>query len=180
MLQYDKDVVLSSRIRLARNVKDIPFPTVMTEEQGKKVIELARKAILGSNTILSTQFTEYEMKKLTPLDRQALVEKHLISPDLSQNIKTGYALIKDDNTVSIMVNEEDHLRIQCILPGLKLDESWDMADKIDDLIEETIDYAYDEKIGYLTSCPTNVGTGIRASVMVHLPALTISSKSITE
>ncbi|MEW9082887.1 protein arginine kinase [Caldanaerobacter subterraneus] len=176
MLQYDKDVVLSSRIRLARNVKDIPFPTVMTEEQGKKVIELARKAILGSNTILSTQFTEYEMKKLTPLDRQALVEKHLISPDLSQNIKTGYALIKDDNTVSIMVNEEDHLRIQCILPGLKLDESWDMADKIDDLIEETIDYAYDEKIGYLTSCPTNVGTGIRASVMVHLPALTITGQ----
>jgi protein arginine kinase len=161
---------------LARNVKDIPFPTVMTEEQGKKVIELARKAILGSNTILSTQFTEYEMKKLTPLDRQALVEKHLISPDLSQNIKTGYALIKDDNTVSIMVNEEDHLRIQCILPGLKLDESWDMADKIDDLIEETIDYAYDEKIGYLTSCPTNVGTGIRASVMVHLPALTITGQ----
>jgi len=148
----------------------------MTEEQGKKVIELARKAILGSNTILSTQFTEYEMKKLTPLDRQALVEKHLISPDLSQNIKTGYALIKDDNTVSIMVNEEDHLRIQCILPGLKLDESWDMADKIDDLIEETIDYAYDEKIGYLTSCPTNVGTGIRASVMVHLPALTITGQ----
>lgn len=176
MLQYDKDVVLSSRIRLARNVKDIPFPTVMTEEQGKKVIELARKAILGSNTILSTQFTEYEMKKLTPLDRQALVEKHLISPDLSQNIKSGYALIKDDNTVSIMVNEEDHLRIQCILPGLKLDESWDMADKIDDLIEETIDYAYDEKIGYLTSCPTNVGTGIRASVMVHLPALTITGQ----
>ncbi|KKC28942.1 ATP:guanido phosphotransferase [Caldanaerobacter subterraneus subsp. pacificus DSM 12653] len=161
---------------MARNVKDIPFPTVMTEEQGKKVIELARKAILGSNTILSTQFTEYEMKKLTPLDRQALVEKHLISPDLSQNIKTGYALIKDDNTVSIMVNEEDHLRIQCILPGLKLDESWDMADKIDDLIEETIDYAYDEKIGYLTSCPTNVGTGIRASVMVHLPALTITGQ----
>jgi protein arginine kinase len=75
-----------------------------------------------------------------------------------------------------MVNEEDHLRIQCILPGLKLDESWDMADKIDDLIEETIDYAYDEKIGYLTSCPTNVGTGIRASVMVHLPALTITGQ----
>ncbi|MGB9779898.1 protein arginine kinase [Caldanaerobacter sp.] len=176
MIQYDKDVVLSSRIRLARNIKDISFPTIMTEEEGRKVIELARKAILGSNTILSTQFTEYEMRKLTPLDRQALVEKHLISPDLSQNIKTGYVLIKDDNTVSIMVNEEDHLRIQCILQGFRLDESWDMADKIDDLIEETIDYAYDEKIGYLTSCPTNVGTGIRASVMVHLPALTITGQ----
>jgi protein arginine kinase len=176
MIQYDKDVVLSSRVRLARNIKDISFPTIMTEEEGRKVIELARKAILGSNTILSTQFREYEMKKLTPLDRQALVEKHLISPDLSQNIKTGYALIKDDNTLSIMVNEEDHLRIQCILQGFKLDESWDMADKIDDLIEETIDYAYDEKLGYLTSCPTNVGTGIRASVMVHLPALTLTGQ----
>lgn len=75
-----------------------------------------------------------------------------------------------------MVNEEDHLRIQCILEGLRLNESWDTADKIDDLIEETIDYAYDEKIGYLTSCPTNVGTGIRASVMVHLPALTITGQ----
>ncbi|SHF07892.1 protein arginine kinase [Thermoanaerobacter uzonensis DSM 18761] len=176
MLKYDKDVVLSSRIRLARNIKDIPFPTVMTEEQGRKVIDLVRKAILGSNTILSTQFVEYEMKKLTLIDRQSLVEKHLISPDLSQNTKNGYALIKDDNTVSIMVNEEDHLRIQCILEGLRLNESWDTADKVDDLIEETIDYAYDEKIGYLTSCPTNVGTGIRASVMVHLPALTITGQ----
>lgn len=79
MLQYDKDVVLSSRIRLARNIKDIPFPTIMTEEQGRKVIDLVRKAILGSNTILSTQFVEYDMKKLTPIDRQSLVEKHLIS-----------------------------------------------------------------------------------------------------
>ncbi|HHW57171.1 MAG TPA: protein arginine kinase [Clostridia bacterium] len=176
MIGHDKDVVLSSRIRLARNIKDIPFPTIMTEDQGRRVIELVKKAILGSNTILSTQFLEEDMKKLTPIDRQSLVEKHLISPDLSQNVKTGYALIKDDNTVSIMVNEEDHLRIQCILEGLRLKESWDTADKIDDLIEETIDYAYDEKLGYLTACPTNVGTGIRASVMVHLPALTITGQ----
>lgn len=174
MFEYDNDVVLSSRIRLARNIKDMPFPSIMNDEEAHKVIESVRKAIFNSNTILSTQFNEYDMRKLTPLERQSLVERHLISPDLSQNTKNGYALIKNDNTVSIMINEEDHLRIQCILDGLRLNETWDIADKIDDLIEENVDYAYNERIGYLTSCPTNVGTGIRASLMVHLPALTIT------
>lgn len=176
MFKYDNDVVLSSRIRLARNIKDMPFPSIMNDEEAHKVIDSVRKAIFNSNTILSTQFVEYNMKKLKPLERQSLVERHLISPDLSQNTKNGYALIKNDNTVSIMINEEDHLRIQCILEGLRLNETWDIADKIDDLIEENVDYAYNERIGYLTSCPTNVGTGIRASVMVHLPALTITGQ----
>lgn len=176
VFEYDNDVVLSSRIRLARNIKDIPFPSIMNDEEAYKVIDSVKRAIFNSNTILSTQFNEYNMKKLKPLERQSLVERHLISPDLSQNTKNGYALIKNDNTVSIMINEEDHLRIQCILDGLRLNETWDIADKADDLIEENIDYAYNEKIGYLTSCPTNVGTGIRASVMVHLPALTITGQ----
>ncbi|AFK85995.1 MULTISPECIES: protein arginine kinase [Thermoanaerobacterium] len=176
MFDHDNDVVISSRIRLARNLSDIPFPSVMTEDEAEKVKESVKKAIFDSKTILSTQFLEYDMKKITPLERQSLVERHLISPDLAQNTKNGSALIKNDGTVSILINEEDHLRIQTIFNGLNLKEAWDLADKIDDLIEENISYAFDEKLGYLTACPTNVGTGIRASVMVHLPALTITGQ----
>lgn len=176
MFDHDNDVVISSRIRLARNLSDIPFPPVMTEDEAEKVKESVKKAIFDSKTILSTQFSEYDMKKITPLERQSLVERHLISPDLAQNTKNGSALIKNDGTVSILINEEDHLRIQTIFNGLNLREAWDLADKIDDLIEENISYAFDEKLGYLTACPTNVGTGIRASVMVHLPALTITGQ----
>ncbi|MDN5317161.1 MAG: protein arginine kinase [Thermoanaerobacterium sp.] len=176
MFDHDNDVVISSRIRLARNLSDIPFPSVMTESEADKVKESVKKAIFDSKTILSTQFSEYDMKKITPLERQSLVERHLISPDLAQNIKNGSALIKNDGTVSILINEEDHLRIQTIFNGLNLKEAWDLADKIDDLIEENISYAFNEKLGYLTACPTNVGTGIRASVMVHLPALTITGQ----
>lgn len=176
MFDHDNDVVISSRIRLARNLSDIPFPSVMTESDAEKVKESVKKAIFDSKTILSTQFSEYDMKKITPLERQSLVERHLISPDLAQNTKNGSALIKNDGTVSILINEEDHLRIQTIFNGLNLKEAWDLADKIDDLIEENISYAFDEKLGYLTACPTNVGTGIRASVMVHLPALTITGQ----
>ncbi|AEF16357.1 MULTISPECIES: protein arginine kinase [Thermoanaerobacterium] len=176
MFDHDNDVVISSRIRLARNLSDIPFPSVMTESEAEKVKESVKKAIFDSKTILSTQFLEYDMKKITPLERQSLVERHLISPDLAQNTKNGSALIKNDGTVSILINEEDHLRIQTIFNGLNLKEAWDLADKIDDLIEENISYAFDEKLGYLTACPTNVGTGIRASVMVHLPALTITGQ----
>ncbi|MDI3311110.1 MAG: protein arginine kinase [Thermoanaerobacterium sp.] len=176
MFDHDNDVVISSRIRLARNLSDIPFPSVMTEDEAEKVKESVKKAIFDSKTILSTQFSEYDMKKITPLERQSLVERHLISPDLAQNTKNGSALIKNDGTVSILINEEDHLRIQTIFNGLNLREAWELADKIDDLIEENISYAFDEKLGYLTACPTNVGTGIRASVMVHLPALTITGQ----
>lgn len=176
MFDHDNDVVLSSRIRLARNLKNIPFPSIMNDNDAKKVIDDVKKAIFNSKTILVTQFSEYDMGKINPLERQSLVELHLISPDLAQNTKNGCALIKSDNSVSIMINEEDHIRIQTIYKGLNLSEAWDIADKIDDLLEESIDYAYDEKLGYLTSCPTNVGTGIRASVMVHLPALNITGQ----
>ncbi|SNX54335.1 protein arginine kinase [Thermoanaerobacterium sp. RBIITD] len=176
MFDHDNDVVLSSRIRLARNLKDIPFPSVMSDKDALKVKEDIKKAIFDSKTILSTQFAEYDMNKISPLERQSLVERHLISPDLAQNTKNGCALIKNDSSVSIMINEEDHLRIQTLFSGLNLLDAWDLADKIDDLIEENVNYAFNEKLGYLTSCPTNVGTGIRASVMVHLPALSITGQ----
>ncbi|MGB9678893.1 MAG: protein arginine kinase [Thermoanaerobacteraceae bacterium] len=176
MFEYDTDVVMSSRIRLARNIKDIPFPSIIDDESSLKVINIVKNTLIGNNSDKAGNFKEYYIGKLDVIERQSLVEKHLISPDLSQNTKNGYVLIKDDNSVSIMVNEEDHVRIQCILKGLRLNDAWDIADRIDDLIEENTDYAFDEKIGYLTACPTNVGTGLRASVMVHLPSLTITGQ----
>jgi len=176
MFEYDTDVVMSSRIRLARNIKDIPFPSIIDDESSLKVINIVKNTLIGNNLDKAGDFKEYYIGKLDVIERQSLVEKHLISPDLSQNTKNGYVLIKDDNSVSIMVNEEDHVRIQCILKGLRLNDAWDIADRIDDLIEENTDYAFDEKIGYLTACPTNVGTGLRASVMVHLPSLTITGQ----
>jgi protein arginine kinase len=116
------------------------------------------------------------MGELTALDKRVLVEKHLISPQLAEDSAFGACLLSPNEEVSIMINEEDHIRIQCLFPGLQLNEALQVANSLDDWIEEKIDYAFDEKRGYLTSCPTNVGTGLRASVMMHLPALVLTQQ----
>ncbi|MGI6112888.1 MAG: protein arginine kinase [Mahellales bacterium] len=170
----DSDVVISSRIRLARNIQDIPFPSIMDDKQAEEVVKTIKDAIFNSNTILASEFIDLQIDKLNDIDIQRLVEIHVISPDLIKNRKRSAVLLRRDETVSIMINEEDHLRIQCLNPGFQLENVWDLADKIDDVIEENVTYAFDEHLGYLTCCPTNVGTGIRASVMLHLPALTIT------
>ena len=105
------------------------------------------------------------------MDRHVLVEKHLISPHLANPDRHGAVILSEDETVSVMVNEEDHIRIQCIYPGLQLEDAYKKADAVDDLLEKELPYAFDEDFGYLTSCPSNTGTGMRASVMMHLPAL---------
>ncbi|MDK2918129.1 MAG: protein arginine kinase [Candidatus Petromonas sp.] len=168
------DIVISSRIRLARNLEEYPFPIALTNEKSKEVIKKISDAIINGNTALKDDFSLIEIDKISDNEKQVLIEKHLISPNLVETPQKSAVLINKDESVSIMINEEDHLRIQCLFPGFQLDETWDLADKIDDILEENIQYAFDEKIGYLTSCPTNVGTGIRASVMIHLPALTIT------
>lgn len=168
------DIVLSSRIRLARNIKGSPFPHIMSGEQAKKIISECSNSILESNTALSASFHIIELDKVSPVDRLSMVEKHLISPNLAQNYEKSAVLINDESTVSIMINEEDHIRLQVIFPGLELKDAYDLASKIDDVIEESIDYAYDQRMGYLTACPTNIGTGMRASVMLHLPALSMT------
>lgn len=155
-------VVISSRVRLARNLTEFPFPG-MLKEPGK-VVEAVRKAA-------GEDFTYLDCSAMTPLDKQAFVERHVISPALEQS-EGGGVLLNQDETISIMINEEDHLRIQCILPGFQLQEAFRLADQADDLLEQSLDFAFDEQIGYFTSCPTNAGTGLRASVMLHLPALT--------
>ncbi|WHH58409.1 protein arginine kinase [Petroclostridium sp. X23] len=168
------DVVISSRIRLARNFMSIPFPVRMNREQGEQVIKECKDAIFASSDISSNQFKYVSMAELNAIDKQVMVEKHLISPQMLQDVHSRAAILSSDEKISIMLNEEDHLRIQCLFPGMQLDAAYDLSNKIDDLIEENVEYAYSENYGYLTSCPTNVGTGMRASVMVHLPALTIT------
>lgn len=166
------DIILSSRIRLARNIADIPFPSGLDAERAKSVIGMVRDSLTKAGAPL--KFKDFIMQELPMQERQFLVERHLISPGLSKNSNSGAALISSDGVVSIMVNEEDHIRIQTILPGLQIKKSWELASNIDDVLEQSLEYAYNENWGYLTSCPTNVGTGMRASVMVHLPALNIT------
>lgn len=167
------NIILSSRIRLARNLANIPFPSTQGGEKAKGVIELVRNALMKGNETKS-QFDEYIMKDMLPVDKQVLVERHFISPGLAKNNINGAAMISSDKEISIMINEEDHIRIQSILSGLQIKKALEKADELDDMLEKSFDYAYDESWGYLTSCPTNVGTGMRASVMVHLPALNIT------
>ncbi|AEV67261.1 protein arginine kinase [Acetivibrio clariflavus] len=169
----ESDVVMSSRVRLARNFKEYPFPFKMNREDAEKVVERVKDAILN-RSIATSDYEFKDMLKMNPIDKQALVEKHLISPNLVNGRVASAAIISKDEKVSIMINEEDHLRIQCLFPGLQLDKAWELCDKIDSLLEENIDYAFSEKYGYLTCCPTNLGTGIRASAMLHLPALTMT------
>ncbi len=164
------EIVLSSRVRIARNLKNTPFPTYLNKEQSADIIKMIEDTFIGFPGI---KYEFHNMNETESLDKQVLVEKHLISPELAKSNK-GAAIIRDDEFVSIMINEEDHIRIQTILPGLQINEAWRIADEIDDSLESSLDFAYDEKLGYLTCCPTNVGTGLRASTMVHLPALNLT------
>jgi protein arginine kinase len=168
------DVVLSSRIRLARNMAGILFPSIMDEDTARKVIAEVRDSILLSDSVLRDKFNFIPMKDLPPLERYVLVEKHLASLDLVERSDVSALMLDQDGKISIMINEEDHIRMQSIYPGYQLDQAWEILNKVDDLLEERIEYAYDEHLGYLTCCPTNVGTGMRASIMMHLPALAAS------
>ncbi|WP_195576660.1 protein arginine kinase [Paenibacillus sp. 1001270B_150601_E10] len=172
----DSDIVISSRIRIARNLHGIPFPLLATTQQSAESLEKLTE--VGQSEALSKlgPFEFFNMADLNEMERQVLVEKHLISPNLANESRNGGVILSKDESISIMVNEEDHLRIQCLYPGLQIQKAWEAASYIDDIFESNIDYAFDEKRGYLTSCPTNVGTGIRASVMMHLPALVITSQ----
>lgn len=163
-------VVVSSRVRLARNLKDYPFPNKIDEHQASELVDRVVRTIKEGNTVLKDNLTPVIIKNKSMLEKEVLLEKHLISKELL-NENNGAALIQEDETISIMINEEDHLRIQVLMKGLSLLEAYDLCDKVDDVLEERLKYAFSENLGYLTACPTNIGTGLRASVMLHLPAL---------
>lgn len=168
------DVAVSSRVRLARNINNLPFPARMNREQGLKVIEMVKDSIFKSSEAVAENLVMFDMQKLNPVDRQVLVEKHLISPDFTEGKLDRAAIISRDEIISVMVNEEDHVRLQCIYPGMQLDKAWQLCNRLDLLMEEKLEFAFDPGSGYLTCCPTNLGTGIRASVMLHLPALAMT------
>ncbi|MCH1626130.1 protein arginine kinase [Fredinandcohnia quinoae] len=170
----DSDIVLSSRIRLARNFKHIPFSTVCTNEEAQVIVDLFENEFAGKSVPSIGEFELLKMYELQPIEKRVLVEKHLISPHLAEDSAFGACLLSENEEVSIMINEEDHIRIQCLFPGFQLSEALHEANNLDDWIEEHVDYAFSETRGYLTSCPTNVGTGLRASVMMHLPALILT------
>ncbi|MFD1708433.1 protein arginine kinase [Siminovitchia sediminis] len=167
----DSDIILSSRIRLARNLRNYKFPTLFSNEEARELVSKAKKISEEETDRDFGQLEFLEIDGLKALEKRVLVEKHLISPRLAENATHGAVLLSEKEDISIMINEEDHIRIQCLFPGLQLNEALERANEIDNILEAKVDYAYDEQLGYMTSCPTNVGTGLRASVMVHLPAL---------
>lgn len=174
----DPDVVLTSRVRLARNLRGFPFPHLLDEAGSKKMLRQVRDLLtLGTSRGDLGRLEFLRLAEIGQLDRQVLVEKHLISPDFARTSHLGAAvLISDDEAISIMLNEEDHLRIQCLFPGFQLEECWKLTSSVDDLLESKLEYAFDQTHGYLTACPTNLGTGLRASVMVHLPGLVLTQQ----
>lgn len=168
----DSDIVISSRIRLARNIEDLSFVDWAEEDTKKKVAGVAKEAISSSNYMKNSLYIE--MDKITPVDRQFLIERHLISREHAVDPRHKTAFIGDKEIISIMVNEEDHLRLQVIESGFVLDEAWDIMESLEGDLEERIKFAFSDEWGYLTACPTNAGTGLRASVMMHLPATVIT------
>jgi len=172
----ESDVVISSRVRIARNLRNLPFPLMASPEQSLSVTDQLLGVAESGRLNGLGKIEQIRLPELTELEKLVLVEKHLISPNLANESCNGALILSPNEDISIMINEEDHLRIQCLCSGFQVNEAWDSASKVDDIFEEQVDYAFDEKHGYLTSCPTNVGTGIRVSVMMHLPALVMTGQ----
>lgn len=166
-------IILSTRIRLARNLEKTPFPAILKKDEREKITQTLSDSIMKSNSTLSKDFKLYKLNEMSPTEKTAMAEEHLISLEMIKS-NDGAVLVNTDRTMSIMLMEEDHIRLQIIKGGYCLDEALDLADKVDNVMEESLTYAFDEKFGYLTACPTNVGTGLRASVMMHLPALVMT------
>lgn len=165
----ENDVVVSTRIRLARNLSGVPFPMrIFKSEDIETVHEGAKQSLLKSR-----EFKYYRLSDMTEVGKRALIERHIISPVLARN-NAGGLITSTDESASVMIMEEDHYRLQCLKSGLSLSRAYAEADRLDNMLSEGVTYAFDDNLGFLTSCPTNVGTGLRASLMLHLPALTVA------
>lgn len=168
------NIILSTRIRLARNLKNSPFPGRANREQLSSVVNRVKTAL--NRIKICKDMTTFEKADLQPLFKKAFVERRIISPVFSEKEQIGMVAIDPDEQLSIMVNEEDHLRIQAVQAGLSLHEAWRQISRLDDELSENIDFAFMPQFGYLTSCPTNTGTGMRASILIHLPALSMADE----
>ncbi|MDK2857001.1 MAG: protein arginine kinase [Verrucomicrobiota bacterium] len=169
----DEGPVISSRIRLARNLRDTTFPGWASKEVRNQVWDKVASAFDAVN---GGGFLRWRMDELNALDRELLFERHLISRELAERQAGSGVFVCEDECRAVMVNEEDHLRLQSLQPGLNLQKAWEAADQLDNDLEKTLSYAFSSKLGYLTACPSNVGTGLRASVMLHLPGLILSGE----
>jgi protein arginine kinase len=172
----ESDIVISSRIRLARNLADFPFISRATDADRARIEEILHGRIVSLQQAnkVPADTLYLNVSELDEVDRQFLVERQLISREHAESEGARAVVIDHAERFSVMINEEDHLRIQVMHSGLDLHSAWEQIDQIDDLIEEQVTYAFNERLGYLTACPTNVGTGLRVSVMLHLPALVIT------
>jgi protein arginine kinase len=168
------DLVLSTRVRLARNLVGVPFTHRARDEQLVSVLGSVERAAEGAGSFERGGLLK--MHELTPIDRQFLVERHLVSHELSDGARPRGLYVATGERLSIMVNEEDHLRLQALCSGFQLAEAWALAEHADEEIEGALEYAFSDELGYLTACPTNVGTGMRASVLIHLPALVLTKQ----
>lgn len=170
----NSDIVMSSRIRLARNLDKLPFSHWANKKQQEEVISKTQDVIFASNYLQGALFLE--MGSLNSVDKQFLIERHLISREHALNVDHKAVVISDNEIISIMINEEDHLRIQVIQSGFNLIEAWRLISAIESELDKKLNFAFSADWGYLTACPTNTGTGMRASVMLHLPALVLTKQ----
>ena len=167
----ENDVVVSTRIRLARNLQNVPFPEKLSPAKKREIIDFVEQAVLHGNSVVMRNFEMVRMEGLSQNEAVSLVERHLVSPEFIADRK-GRALLKTpDESVSVMINEEDHIRLQVMKTGFCLEEVYQTADELDTVFDYNLHFAFDETLGYLTQCPTNLGTGMRASLLLHLPAL---------
>lgn len=171
----ERQIVLSSRLRLARNLTGRPFPNRLREAAAAKAVE---QDIVAALREFAGDFDQnwqlLRLEELLEVEKGVLLEKHLLSRDILRQLPGRALVVNADQTLALMLNEEDHLRMQAILPGLQLKAGWQQVSALDDRLARGLDFAYDDKLGFLTSCPSNLGTGLRASVMLHLPGLSLT------
>ena len=167
-------IVMSSRVRLARNLKDAAFPGWAKKPERVKVLEIIRPAV-SALPEMKDAFAE-SMDNLSTLDKQILVERHLISREHAAKSSGSGLVLNREETLSVMINEEDHMRMQALRPGLQIRQAWNAINQVDSELEKKLDYAFNPDLGYLTACPTNIGTGIRVSAMLHLPGLVLDEQ----
>ena len=170
----EEDIVFCTRVRLARNIEGFRFSAMQDEDEALELTLVIRKALAAQ--IEEQSWTWCDLKDESALNRQVLMERHLISREIELAERSRGVLHDARGTSSLMINEEDHIRLQIFRAGLRMEEAWDVADKLDDEIASSLPYAYASKFGFLTSCPTNTGTGLRISVMLHLPALVLAKE----
>ena len=168
----ESDIVISTRIRLARNLAEFPFVRKASSEEKSQITNVVRKKVEAIEEWSGILFLQIE--SLNEVDRQFLVERQLMSLELAEGTGDRAVVIEPEERFSIMVNEEDHLRIQVMFSGLDVQNAWERIDRIDDLLQQRLNFAFSDDLGFLTACPTNVGTGLRVSVMLHLPALVVT------